>query len=42
MGRLRRVPVVELAITVIAVPLVAAGGAWLLAGPEPRNLTRQP
>jgi len=39
---LERVPVAELAVTIIGVPLIAAGGAWLFAGREPRNLTRQP
>jgi len=39
-GRLGRVPVVELAITLVGVPLVAAAAAWLLAGREPRSLVR--
>ena len=39
-GRLAQVPVVELAVTVVGVPLVAAVAAWLLAGREPRFLGR--
>ena len=41
-GLLKRVPVVELAVTVIGVPLVAAAAGWLLSGREPRSLTREP
>jgi putative ABC transport system permease protein len=39
-GRLGHVPVVELAVTVLGVPLVATASAWLLAGREPRSLVR--
>jgi putative ABC transport system permease protein len=39
---LKRVPVIELAVTLVGVPLVAAVGGWLLSGREPRSLTREP
>jgi putative ABC transport system permease protein len=39
-GRLSRVPVIDLTITAVGVPLVAAAAAWLLAGREPRTLAR--
>jgi putative ABC transport system permease protein len=39
-GRLTRVPVVDLAVIVAGVPLAAAVAAWLLAGREPGNLGR--
>ena len=42
LGRLSQVPVVELMVMVLVVPLVAAAAAWLLAGREPRSLTREP
>ncbi len=40
--RLGRVPVVELTVMVVGVPVAAAAAAWLLAGREPRSLTREP
>jgi putative ABC transport system permease protein len=39
-GLLKRVPIVELAVTIIGVPLIAAAAAWLLAGREPATLGR--
>jgi len=39
-GRLRHVPVTELTVLLVGVPLVAAVAAWLLAGREPRSLVR--
>ena len=39
-GLLKRVPAIELAITLVGVPLVAAAAAWLLAGREPPTLGR--
>ena len=41
-GLLKRVPVIELAVTLVGVPLVAAVAGWLLGGREPRSLTREP
>ncbi len=41
-GLLKRVPVIELAVTLVVVPLVAAAAGWLLSGREPRSLTREP
>ena len=41
-GLLKRVPVIELAVTLVGVPLVAAAAGWLLSGREPRSLTREP
>lgn len=37
---LARVPVVELLVIAVGVPLVAAALGWLLAGREPRSLVR--
>ena len=39
---LTSVPLVNLSLLVIGLPLVAAGAAWLLAGREPAVLSRQP
>jgi putative ABC transport system permease protein len=39
-GLLKRVPVIDLTVTVVGVPLVAAVAAWLLAGREPQSLGR--
>jgi putative ABC transport system permease protein len=41
-GLLKRVPVIELSVTLVGVPLAAAAAAWLLSGREPRSLTREP
>jgi putative ABC transport system permease protein len=41
-GLLKRVPAIELAVTLVGVPLVAAVAGWLLSGREPRSLTREP
>ena len=38
---LGNVPVLELAITVVGVPLIAAAAGWLLAGREPPSLARR-
>lgn len=37
LGELARVPVVELLVIAVGVPVVAAGLGWLLAGREPRS-----
>ena len=39
---LNRVPVTELAVILVGVPLVAAAAGWLLSGREPRSLTKEP
>ncbi|HEY2428733.1 MAG TPA: hypothetical protein VGI06_07375, partial [Acidimicrobiales bacterium] len=39
---LGRVPVANLLIIVAGLPLLAAGGGWLLAGREPPGIARQP
>jgi putative ABC transport system permease protein len=39
---LTNVPVVNLVLIVAALPLIAAGGGWLLAGREPAAIARQP
>jgi putative ABC transport system permease protein len=39
---LRRVPVANLAVIVVGLPVLAAVGGWLLAGREPPALARQP
>jgi putative ABC transport system permease protein len=39
-GRLSRVPLVELGVTLVGVPVVAAAAAWLLAGRELRSRVR--
>ena len=41
-GPLKRVPVIELTVILLGVPLVAAAAAWLLSGREPRSLMREP
>jgi putative ABC transport system permease protein len=41
-GLLGRVPVLDLLGIVVGVPVVASVAGWLLAGREPRSLTRQP
>ena len=40
LNELTRVPVVELLVIAVGVPLVAAALGWLLAGREPRSLVR--
>ena len=40
-GLLKRVPVIELMVTLVGVPLIAAAAGWLLSGREPRSLTRE-
>ena len=42
LSSLAHVPVVELLVLTIGLPLVAATGGWLLAGPEPRAIARAP
>jgi len=39
-GKLAHVPVVDLTVILVGVPLLAAASAWLLAGREPRTLGR--
>jgi len=41
-GGLTPVPVVQLLIIIVGVPLVASAASWLLAGGEPPALARQP
>jgi hypothetical protein len=38
---LGHVPIGDLAITIVGVPLLAAAASWLLAGGEPPVLTRR-
>jgi putative ABC transport system permease protein len=40
LGRLAQVPIVELTVIALGVPLAAAAAGWLLAGREPRSLVR--
>lgn len=40
LGRLSQVPIVELTVIAVGIPLTAATAAWLLAGREPRTLAR--
>jgi putative ABC transport system permease protein len=40
LGALGNVPLLDLTVTALGVPLVAATAGWLLAGKEPRSLTR--
>jgi putative ABC transport system permease protein len=39
--QLRNIPVTHLVIVAVGFPLVAAAGAWLLAGRQPRHIARQ-
>jgi putative ABC transport system permease protein len=39
-GRLSNVPIAELTVTLVGVPLAAAAAAWLLARREPGTLGR--
>jgi len=39
---LTQVPVVNLVVIVVALPVIATAGGWLLAGREPPGLARQP
>jgi putative ABC transport system permease protein len=39
---LGRVPVVNLVVILVGLPVVAAAGGWLLAGREPAAIARQP
>jgi putative ABC transport system permease protein len=39
---LGRVPVVNLAVILVGLPLLAAAGGWLLAGREPTAMARRP
>ena len=39
---LSSVPIGNLLIILIGMPLFAAAGGWLLAGREPRSMSRQP
>jgi putative ABC transport system permease protein len=36
------VPVVDLLLILVGLPLVAAAGGWLLAGRQPPAISRQP
>jgi putative ABC transport system permease protein len=40
--RMGDIPVLDLVLVVAGLPLVAAAGAWLLAGREPPAFARQP
>jgi cytochrome bd-type quinol oxidase subunit 1 len=40
--RLGQVPVVDIVSILIALPLVASFGGWLMAGREPADIGRQP
>ncbi len=42
LGPLGRVPVVNLVVILVGLPLIAAAGGWLLAGGEPRFIARRP
>ena len=42
MSPLGRVPVINLTLILVALPVLAAGGGWLLAGREPPAITRRP
>jgi putative ABC transport system permease protein len=39
---LSRVPVANLVVIMVGLPVLAAVGGWLLAGREPRAIARQP
>jgi putative ABC transport system permease protein len=39
---LGRVPVVDLVLILVGLPVLAAAGGWLLAGREPAGIARQP
>lgn len=39
---LARVPVINLALILVGLPVLAAAGGWLLAGSEPPTISRQP
>jgi hypothetical protein len=36
------VPVVDLAVIVVGLPIIAGVGGWLLAGHEPAGVARRP
>jgi putative ABC transport system permease protein len=36
------VPVVDLVLILVGLPVLAAAGGWLLAGREPAGIARQP
>lgn len=40
--RLGHVPVTDLLLILVALPTIAAGGAWLLSGRQPPAVARQP
>ena len=42
LSQLGRVPVLNLALILVALPILATAGGWLLAGREPRAIARQP
>lgn len=42
LGTLSNVPVVNLLLIVVGLPLAAAAGGWLLAGREPPAIARRP
>jgi putative ABC transport system permease protein len=42
LGNLSRVPILDLTITAVGLPLLAALAGWLLAGREPPSIARQP
>jgi putative ABC transport system permease protein len=41
LGTLSRVPIVELAVTIVGVPVLAAATGWLVAGREPDTIGRR-
>lgn len=40
--RMGSVPVLDLVLVLVGLPLVAAAGGWLVAGREPGAIARQP
>jgi putative ABC transport system permease protein len=42
LGALGRVPVVNLVVILVGLPLIATAGGWLLGGGEPRAIARRP
>jgi putative ABC transport system permease protein len=42
LGSLSRVPVLDLTVIAVGLPLLAALASWLLAGREPPSIARQP
>lgn len=42
LGNLLPIPVLPLAVIAVGLPVLAAGGGWLLSGREPAHIARQP